>query len=241
MSRTLALVYPDAATRADPSSIVVYSTGFGGPDEDPLSEGGAWVKNPANPWSQMRLIGGNAVGSQGVGGNSGNDYNDSYAINKARVWGSNYVLDAIVYRSASIGSGNHEVELLVRMADDADSVRGVEVLLNKDGLIQCFRWNDSFGSFTPPAGFTPTGNVNVGSVPNGARFAVKVQGNTISVYYSSDGSEPALQCTFDMTEPGDFVWTNGDPGIGQFCRPAIEASNAAHFGFQFVTITKLAA
>lgn len=215
---------------------VQYSTTFGS-TEDPISEGGAWVKNASNQWAQVRTIGGNALGSQGIAPNSGNDFNDSYTINYAKSWGSDYELDAIIFRDPSISTANHEVELNGRFVDDADSVRGYEVLLNKDGAIQAFRWNDAFGSFSPT--LTPTGSDSVGSVPDGARFKVRYQGDTISVYYSSDGSEPTLRCTFNINEVGSPKYNDGNPAIAFFCRPAADGSNPAHFGFKSVTITKL--
>lgn len=217
------------------TSTTTYTTTFGS-TEDPISESGAWSKNASNAWAQVKTSGGNALGTQGEGTNSGNDFNDSYAI-KTGTWGADYELDAIIFRSGSISTANHEVELNGRFVDDADSVRGYEVLLNKDGTIQCFRWNDSFGSFS--AALTPTGSDSVGSVPDGARLKVRYQGDTITVYYSSDGSTPTQTCTFDINEVGAPKYTDGNPAIAFFCRPAADGSNPNHFGFKSVTITKL--
>lgn len=213
-----------------------YSTSFAS-DEDPLSDGGNWAQ-AANAWSQMRTISGNAVGSQGVGANSGNDFNDSYAILQGD-WGADYELDAIVYRSASINGANHEVELNLRFVDSTTAVRGYEVLLNKSGAIQLFRWENSFGSFSAEYTVTSGTNSTGGDPPNGSRFKVRIVGNVITVYYSSDGSTPTQLCTYNITSESGNHWTDGNPAIGQFCRPALDGSNPANFGFQSITVTRL--
>lgn len=206
-----------------------YSTSFDS-TENPISESGRWAKNASNAWTVVRTTGGNAVGTQ-----AGNDYDDSYAIFQTD-YGADYKLTAIVYRSASISAANHEVELNVRFADDADSVRGYEVLLNKDGSVQCFRWNDSFGSFTE---ITASGTNSMGSVPDGATFEVRISGDTITMGYHETGGTAVDQCTFDIGSIAGTKYTTGNPAIAFFCRPTGDGSNPDHFGFKSVTVTKL--
>lgn len=199
--------------------------------ENPISEGGSWARNQSNAWTNVRTTGGNAVGTQ-----IDNAYDDSYAILQGD-WGADYKLTAIVYRSASISAANHETELLFRCADDADSARCYEVLLNKDGIVQVFRWNDTFGSFS--AAMTVTGSDSVGSVPDGASFAAQIVGDTITTFYDSAGGTPIQIGTYDINEVSTPKWTTGNPGIGFFCRPSAEGSNPDHYGFKSVTVTRL--
>lgn len=206
-----------------------YSTTFPA-NETPISEGGRWARNQSNAWTNVKASGGNALGTQ-----VDNSYDDSYAILQGD-WGADYKLTATVFRSASISAANHEVELNVRFLDDADSVRGYETLLNKDGNIQIFRWDDLFGNFTE---ITPTGTTSVGSVPDGASFEVQIVGNTITVRYDSAGGTPVTQCTADVTSIGGTNYTTGNPAIAFFCRPSVEGSNPDHFGFKSVTVMRL--
>lgn len=212
------------------TQVSTYTTTFAA-TENPISESGAWTRNQSNAWTNMRTTGGNAVGTQ-----VDNSFDDSYAI-KSGDWGANYKLSAIVFRSGSISAANHEVELNVRFLDDADSVRGYEVLLNKDGIIQCFRWNDSFGSFTEVA--LASGTDSVGSVPNGAAYEVQISGNIITVRYDSGGGAPSQVCTYDVSSIGGSNYSTGNPAIAAFCRPSAEGSNPDHFGFQSLTITRI--
>lgn len=197
--------------------------------ENPISEGGNWSKNGSNAWTVMKTESGVCVGTQ-----IDDSYDDSYA-SKTGNWDSNYVLDAIIWRSPSIGAMNHEVELNVRFADDADSVRGYETLLNKDGTLQCFRWNDSFGSFTEIAA---VGSPSVGSVPDGARYRLNILGDLITAQYAADGGAVSTICTFDIGSISGTKYTTGNPAIGSFCRPSSEGGNPNHFGFRSLLITR---
>jgi len=136
-----------------------------------------------------------------------------------------------VFRSASIGAMNHEVELQFRFLDDADSVRGYELLLSKDGTIQCFRWDDSFGTFTE---ITLTGTANVGSVADGAEFKARIVGDALTVYF--DGNQ---QCTGDIGSIAGTKYTTGNPAFGFFCRPSGEGANPEHFGFHSISVSRL--
>lgn len=205
----------------DPS----FTTTFSGGDENPVSEAGRWARNQSNAWTNMRVVSGNMVGTQ-----VGNDYDDSYAIAQGD-FGADYEINTVVFRHASISAANHEVELEFRFLDDADSVRGYEVLLNKDGTIQCFRWNDTFSLFTE---ITGVGFSNVGSVPSNALLKGKIVGDIITIYY--DGVQ---QGTFDISSIPGTKYTTGNPGLGAFCRPALDGSNSLHFGFQSATVTRL--
>jgi hypothetical protein len=205
-----------------------YSTTFAAV-ENPLSEGGAWARNQANLWTNVKtLASGVAVGTQ-----VDSAFDDSYAILQGD-WGSDYKLTATIFRSASISAVNHEVELSVRFLDDADSVRGYEVLLNHEGAFQCFRWNDSFGDFTE---VVLTGNT-VGVVPDGAVFEVQIIGDAIIVRYDAAGGTPTQQCTGDIGSIGGPKYTTGNPAIAFFCRPT-DGANPEHFGFHSITVTKL--
>ena len=119
----------------------------------------------------------------------------------------------------------------MRFLDDADSVRGYEVLLNKDGTFQCFRWNDSFGSFTE---ISPVGNAQVGSVANGAVYEVKIVGDIITVSFNA-----VEECTYDISSISGTKYTTGNPAIAFFCRPSGDGSNPLHFGFSDITVTRL--
>jgi hypothetical protein len=202
-----------------------FSTTFSGGDENQVSESGRWARNQSNAWTNMRVVSGNLVGTQ-----IDNTWDDSYTIAQGS-FGADYEIDTVVFRDASISAANHEIELQFRFLDDADSVRGYEVLLNKDGTFQCFRWNDSFGSFTEVSG---VGFTNVGSVPNGALFKGKIVGDIITIYYDA-----VQQGTFDISSISGTKYTTGNPGLGAFTRPSLEGSNPLHFGFQSATVTRL--
>jgi hypothetical protein len=210
-------------------SIVTYSTTFPA-TENPISEGGMWVKNLSNDWAEMRTTGGNAVGTQ-----VDNTFDDSYSILQGD-WGVNYELDAVIFRSGSISAANHEVELNVRFKDTATTVRGYEVLLNKDGAIQCFRWVDGLvgdsGRFTEIT--AESGTAAVGAVADGALFKVRIVGNLITVFYQ--GSQ---QCTFNISSIGGTKHDDGKPAIAAFCRPSLEGSNPDHYGFKSLTVNRL--
>lgn len=210
-----------AASLADPS----FTTLFSGADENPVSELGRWGRNQANAWTNMRVVSGNLVGTQ-----VGNAYDDSYTEAQAD-FGADYEIDTVVFRHASISAANHEIELEFRFIDDADSVRGYEVLLNKDGTIQCFRWNDSFSLFTEIAA---VGSTAMGTVADGALFKGRIVGDIITVYFGG-----VQQCTFDIGSIPGAKYTTGQPGLGAFCRPALDGSNSLHFGFQSATVTRL--
>ena len=214
-----------------------YTTTFSA-DENPISEGGEWAKNASNAWAEIRTVSGNATGTQGQFGNAGNDWNDSYTI-KQGAWGADYKLTAIVYRSASISAANHEIELNLRFSDGDTTARCYECLLNKDGAIQFFRWEGPFNTFS--AGYTPvTGTDSVGSVPDGAFFEVQIVGDVVTVRYNSSGTPTeTAQCTYNINDVAGNKYTDGNPSIAAFCQPAIDGSNADHFGFKSVTITRL--
>ena len=111
-----------------------FSTTFDG-TENPISENGAW-RRASNSWANVQKANGVAFGtSRGV-----NSHDDSYAI-LASSFGADQTAEGVVFRDQALSPGPaHEVELLLRMSDDAGNARGYECLFNWYGGVQIVRW-----------------------------------------------------------------------------------------------------
>ena len=182
--------------------------------EDPISEGGVW-RRASNAWTNVRTANGIAFGTNGTA----NTYDDSYALLSG--FGPDQQAEAVVFRSSSLATGiTHEVELLLRMSDDANNVRGYECLFNYAGGVQIVRWNGALGDFTvlPTSG---AGNLGRGLV-SGDVIKATIVGNVISAYINGVLRAQAIDSTF----------ASGQPGIGFFTRPG---GNSENFGMTSYT------
>ena len=188
------------ATTCDITTGRRYSTNFN-LTENPISEGGVWF-NTGQLWTKVRTANGLAFGTNGAR----NTYDDSYAYLSG--FGSNQQGEAVVHVSPNLVGDPHEIELLLRWADSAQSARGYECLFNHLGGVQIVRWNGPFGNFSVLSGSGPH---NLGrKLVSGDVVKATVIGNTITAYING-----AL--IYRVT---DSTWTNGQPGIGFFKRTA---------------------
>lgn len=185
---TDALALPDAPVRAANFSTtsqpagLLYWTDFD-PIENPLSQGGAW-RNTSQPWTKVQTYNGLAFGTNGAR----DSYDDSYAYLSG--FGADQHAQAVVYVDPYLTGDPHEVEILLRCADSAQSMRCYECLFNHRGNVQIVRWNGAFGDFTVLPG-TGLGslwrNLRDGDVVKGIAI-----GNTITAYING---RPILQST----------------------------------------------
>jgi len=193
-----------APSPAPPSPGVIHSSSFGS-DEFPLSEGGRWTHTP-NSWTFVQSQGGSAFGSNGIT----NSYDDSYAY-LGGVTGD-YTIRATVRRQSTCSS-SCELELLLRVTDDSNNARAVEMLFDSNGTVQPVRWNGPFGSFyiygsndSCPAPWTPSSELRSGDV-----IVAQASGNTFRAWVNG----MLKACVVDAT------MSKGAPGIGFFIRPGV--------------------
>lgn len=201
-----ALASPNATVRAADASALsqpagaFYSTDF--PlFENPISEAGVWF-NRSQLWTKVRTYNRLAFGTNGAR----DSYDDSYAYLSG--FGADQQGQAVIYVDPYLTGDPHEVELLLRCADSAQSTRCYECLFSYYGGVQIVRWNGPFGDFTVLPGRGPSyfGRALV----TGDVVKATVIGDRISAYING-----AL-----MLEATDSRWTDGQPGIGFFKRTA---------------------
>ena len=195
-----------------------YSTNFD-LTENPISEGGIW-RRANNVWTNVRTANGIAFGTNGAL----NTYDDSYALLTG--FGPDQQAEAVVFRSPFSGppGTTHEIELLLRFSDDANSARGYECLFNYAGGVQIVRWDGALGSFTV---LNTTGPGGLGrDLVSGDVIRATIAGNVISSYINGVLRAQAIDSTF----------ATGQPGIGFFTRPAGVADNA-NFGMTSYTVS----
>ena len=187
-----------ASALQDTTAGAFYSTDFD-LRENPISEAGVWF-NTSQPWTKVRTYNGIAFGTNG----DRDSYDDSYAYLSG--FGADQQGQAVVYVDPYLTGDPHEVEILLRCADSAQSARCYECLFNHQGGVQIVRWNGAFGDFTVLSGSGPgyLGRDLVdGDVVKGT-----VIGNTITAYING----------VLMVQATDSMWTDGQPGIGFFKR-----------------------
>jgi hypothetical protein len=169
--------------------------------ENPISEGGVWF-NTSQPWTKVRTANGLAFGTNGVS----NSYDDSYAYLAG--FGPNHQGEGVIYVDPNLAGEPHEVELLLRWADSAQTARGYECLFNFQGGVQIVRWNGAFGDFFV---FSSNGPNYLGrNLVTGDVVKATIIGNTITAYING----------VLMSQVTDSMWTNGQPGIAFFKRTA---------------------
>lgn len=205
----------DGGSAAPDSNAPAYSTSFGFV-ETPISEGGRWLRNRANPWTDVVTANGRAFGTNG----RNDTFDDSYAYLSG--FPPNVAASAVVFRDAALNIDiTHEVELLFRVADSHLSVRGYECLFAHFGSVQIWRWNDRFGDFT---------------LLGEARFPRElVTGDVVSASMAGD----TIVCHVNdeiVVQASDGMWRDGQPGIGFFTRPG---GNSAHFACEAYSVTAL--
>lgn len=172
--------------------------------ENPLSEGGAWVRGGAEglDWHNPKTIGGQAVGA--VAMPTGSRYSDDVAHLNAAVPANQYAQATVYLAPGYTGNGGgHEVELLLRFDISPHSARGYEVLWGLSGYVAIVRWNGPLGNYTPL--FDP----GAGSIPvpqNGDVLRAEITGSTIRVYRNGAQVATATDGTYSAGQPGIGFW-----------------------------------
>lgn len=192
-----------------------YSTQFDS-TEFPISESGAWHRAD-NAFTDVRTAGGVASGTNGPA----NDYDDSYALLSG--FGPDQTAEAVIQVSSSLNTSViHEVELLLRFADDENGARGYECLFAQHGLIQLVRWNGVKGDFTviPLSGASHLGR----EFDTGDTIKATIVGDVISLYVNNNLIGTA----------SDSTYSSGQPGISFFTRPG---GDSANFGLTSYTVS----
>jgi hypothetical protein len=187
--------------------------------ESPISEHGAWHR-AGNNFTNVNTANGIAFGTNGA-----NDtYDDSYALLSG--FGPDQQAQAVVFRSPSLVTTavTHEVELLLRFADDANGARGYECTFNYAGDVLAAKWNGTLGDFTP---LDITGGAgNLGDLQDGDVIKCTIVGSIISFYING----------VLMGQATDSTFTDGQPGIGFFTRPKGVNDNP-NFGLTSYTVS----
>ena len=214
---------------------ISYTTSFPA-TEDPISEGGVWLKQTPNiapgnhaGWHAVKTTaGGNAVATANAG-SAPPDYDDSYAY-LAGNWSPNQKSEATVY----MGAGSNELELLLRVSDTSTEVEAYEVLVNCAGGCAFVRWNGPQDDFTILAE-NGSGLTDPGGMSNGDRMKARIVGQTITAWYSRAGTPTTWVLIGEYVDNAAAKLTAGAPGIGFFARE----SASIDYGFSDFTAREL--
>lgn len=194
-------------------------------EENPISEGGFWAqggKTTSRDWTDIRTTGGIAIGTQ-----TGNDgYDDSIAL--AKGCGANQRVTATVHlKMPIVGTGTHEVELILRGNAKANDLGLYECNLgyaDSSGSFyaQIMRWNGPLGSFVE----IDNGVANPLRIKDGDVFSAEIVGTQIRTFLNGA----------PISTANDGMFPSGAPGIGMFWRGTESISD---FGFSDVTVETL--
>jgi hypothetical protein len=196
-----------------------FSTSFT-TSENPISEGGAWAHNTANPWQKVQTTGANAIAAAYT-----ELFDDAYAF-LANWSGDNYEVIATVYWP---GGGAGELELLLRLSDSATQVKAYECLYNVGGSWQIVRWNGPLGDYT----VIHQGGTVPGGGSDGNQIRATIVGSTITMYWRAS---PTNSWT-TLGSVIDSVLSSGKPGIAIYVHAA--DGNRQSVGFQSVQVNAL--
>jgi hypothetical protein len=229
---------PPKPMRAAPLvSVNSFSTNFSGAPESPISEGGVWQHHSTLNANIITVGSPNrAVGTQ-VGGDR-ND-SDSYAYLNG-VWRPNVSAVATIYKDPTIDttSGEHEVELLFRIGDTANTTRGYECNFSSVGLYSnIVRWDDvSFKFLTFGSSFTPaqTGDqVKAECVTSGG-----INTLTSWIKYAVTNGGDGVKWK-KLAQATDSTWLDGAPGIGMWLQDASQFANQQKYAFTSYFVTEI--
>jgi hypothetical protein len=217
-----------------------FSTSFPAPPnpENPISEGGVWLHTP-NSWTNLATITtgvNHCVGTQS--GSSGHD-DDSYAyLSSSKFNHSNYQVTATIYRdpTGSYTGGNSEVELHLRMSDDASNARVYECTFGFDnsnaGYNDIVRWNGPLDNFT----FLNQQNTAPNAAPaTGDQIRATISGSTITTYINYAVANGGNGLWTQLAQVTDSTYTTGQPGIGMWFLLAFgnTIADRPKFGFSY--------
>jgi hypothetical protein len=184
----------------DPAlALVLFTTGFNPPAENPIREGRRWHKAD-NAWHDVKKQGGVAMPSA-----ANESYDDSYALLSG--FTPDVTVQATVRRAPNADcSCPHDVELLLRMEDGSDYVRGYEVYFSctaSSPRAAIVKWNGAMGDYMEIGSSTPI-NLKTGDV-----ISATIQGNHITAFLNG----------VLVAEATDSTFSDGQPGVGFFRRP----------------------
>jgi len=214
-----------------------FSTNFSGAPESPISEGGVWQHNSL---LNAKLI---TVGSpnRAVGTQVGGDPNDSdsYAYLNG-TWRPNVSAVATIYKDPTIDTtpGEHEVELLFRVADTSTTTRGYECNYSSIGLYSnIVRWDEvGFKFLTFGSSFTPakTGDQVKAECITSGRVNTLTSWIKYAVANGGDGVTWKK-----LARATDSTWLEGAPGIGMWLQDASQFANQQKYGFTTYSVTEI--
>jgi hypothetical protein len=187
-----------------------YTTDFDSA-ENPIDEDGVW-NNTGDHWTHVHTYGGAAFGTQsGDGG-----YDDSYAYLSG--FPPDQSASGVIKRLPG-SNGSHEVEILLRWSDSAESAQGYEILVHYNGgWAEIVRWNGPYGDFTYLDSSSNPPDPETGDV-----LSASITGNLIIAYFNGE----------EFMRATDNTYTPGNPGIGFFKR----YSDGDYIGFSRYTAT----
>jgi hypothetical protein len=177
------------------AAVRYYSTSFAD-DENPISEGGAWINGKAVglDWADVRTVAGLALGVS-----LPSKYADPTAVLTGD-WGSDQKVEGTVTVKTPLSACCHEVELRLRSTIAPHSITGYEIVCSvsvSSPYLEIVRWNGSLNDFTYIS------KVGIGCADGDILKAVAL-GDIISVY--KNGAK--------VLEGKDGNYTSGSPGIG---------------------------
>ncbi len=215
---------PLSVTTAAVSATASYSTTFAA-NENPLSEGGVWTtgKTLGLDWNDVQTGGGNAYAT--AFNNLAVAADDSIAQLSSNIGiGVDQTISGTIHRAPGYNSsGQHEIELFVRMKITAHNARGYEVNWNaQNNYAQIVRWNGALSNYTYLK------EIAFRKVPaDGDVVKVTAIGTSptiISVYLNGSFVDSATDSTWSDGQPGIGFWATSGDTFASFGWASIEAS-----------------
>jgi hypothetical protein len=173
--------------------------------ESPVSESGAW-RHAGLEWTRIAVANGLAFGTQT--GNGG--FDDSYAYLAG--FSADQSASGVVHLDSEINSSTtHEVEILLRWADSAHTVRGYECNFAYNGqYADIVRWNGPKDDFTY---LVPTLTANIpGGLHEGDIVSAKIVGHVITTYVNGTQILSVSDDRFNDGNPGMGFWRGAPSG-----------------------------
>ena len=212
-------------------------------------EGGVWL-HTTNANAFLATVGSpnRVVGTQT--GTPTDNFNDSYGYLNG-VWRPNVEAIATIYKDPTIDavSGMHEVELLFRLADSADSVRCYECNFSSvGGYSNIVRWE---GAHVRGVGQTITGDFSI--LTFGSTFTAPQTGDQVKARSVTVGGTVTLTSwiKFAVANGGDGLtwnqlaqitdttWLDGAPGIGMWLHSNDHFTDEPKIGFSTYAVTEI--
>jgi len=187
-----------------------YSTTFSA-TENPVSEGGAWVRNTTTYFHNARTTGGNLVGAANAGPDGSGLYDDCYS-HLTGAWSPNQEVVVTVYKGQATGG---EIEIHLRASDTASSMSVYECLFNVGGGVAIVRWNGTPGNITYLA---VSGLNDPSGFEDGDRARARIVGQTIDFWYARKAAPNNWLSIGSVTDNSAGRLTSGNPGVGFFTR-----------------------